>query len=108
MPREPTTREEHVSEGGEKRGGLALENWIGKRVILNLHRGPAAAEDEDTVEIPGVLEGVDSMGIILLFYADDVRGKGGRRGMVPPDFPPGLVFFPWRRVEFVQLTPFTP
>jgi len=42
------------------------------------------------------------MGVILMFYADDVRGKGGRQAPVPADFPPGLVFFPWRRVEFIQ------
>lgn len=41
------------------------------------------------------------MGVIVLFSPQDVAGKQGRAAP-PPDMPPGHVFYPWRRVEFIQ------
>jgi hypothetical protein len=60
-----------------RRQGMVLEDWIDERITLQLHRGSAAEEGEETVEIPGFLKGVDQTGVFVQFYPDDVKGQGG-------------------------------
>lgn len=81
--------------------GLRLEDWIGKRVTVNLLRGPAADPDDAIIGVGGFLEGVDPMGIIVLFSPQDVAGKRGPAHS-HPDTPPRHVFYPWRRVELIE------
>ncbi len=81
--------------------GLRLEDWIGKRVTVNLHRGAVADRGDALVTVEGFLEGVDPMGIIVLFSPRDVAGRRGP-AHPPPSMPPRYVFYPWRRVELVE------
>jgi hypothetical protein len=80
---------------------LRLEDWIGKRVTVNLDRGPATEPFDDLVGIEGFLEGVDPMGIILLFSPRDVVDERGP-ARPPPDIPPRHVFYPWLRVQLIE------
>lgn len=82
--------------------GLRLEDWIGKRVTVNIDRGPGTTRDDRVVGVEGFLEGVDPMGIILLFSLQDVVTSGGRRARPHPDAPPRHTFYPWRRVELIE------
>jgi hypothetical protein len=81
--------------------GLRLEDWIGKEATVNLHKGPAAEPDNELVAIEGILEGVDPMGVIVLFSSRAVAGKRGR-ALPPQDMPARYVFYPWRGVELVE------
>jgi hypothetical protein len=80
-----------------------LEDWIGKRVTVNLDRGPVKRTDPDNpiVAIEGFLQGVDPMGVIVLFDPQDVSGRQGR-ARPRPDMSPRYVFYPWRRVELIE------
>jgi hypothetical protein len=78
-----------------------LEDWIGERVTVNLLRGPHAPSDDAIVAVVGALEGVDPMGIILLYSPHDVSTKRGR-AQPPADMPPRRAFFPWRRIELIE------
>ncbi len=51
--------------------------------------------------VEGFLEGVDSMGIIVL---SSPRDASGRRGLLDPrtDMPPRHVFYPWPRVHLIE------
>ena len=80
--------------------GLRLEDWIGKWVTVNILRRPGADSDEKTVGIEGFLEGVDPMGVIVLFSVGDVQTSRGRVGQ--PDLPPRHVFYPWRRIQLIE------
>ncbi len=82
--------------------GLRLEDWIGKMVTVNLHRGQAATPNDELISIEGFLQGVDPSGIILLFDPMAVSGKRGRARSRPEDATPRYVFYPWRRVELIE------
>ncbi|MDP9477349.1 MAG: hypothetical protein M3R38_16985 [Actinomycetota bacterium] len=85
--------------------GLRLEDWIDKKVTVNILRTPSDDPDEEGqgpyVGIEGFLNGVDPMGIILLFDPQDVVE---RRGPVRPltVTSPRHVFFPWSRIHLVE------
>lgn len=68
---------------------------------VNLHRGPAAEPDNEYVAVEGILEGIDPMGVIVLFRPQDVVGKRGR-ALAPADMSPRYVFYPWRRIELIE------
>ncbi len=77
--------------------GLRLEDWIGKKVTVSLLTDPADAPEERVVQIEGFLEGIDPMGIIVLF------GRGGvHTGSVAQPDVPRHVFYPWRRIQLVE------
>jgi hypothetical protein len=83
--------------------GLRLEDWIGKRVTVNILRNPTREPDEHgpILGVEGFLEGVDPMGVIVLSSPRDVYG---RRGMVAPqtELKPRHVFYPWQRVDLIE------
>ena len=80
--------------------GLRLEDWLGKKVTVNILMEPADEPDERIVGIEGFLEGVDPHGIIVLFGSGDVHMKPGP-GRAQPDVP-RHVFYPWRRIQLVE------
>ena len=80
--------------------GLRLEDWIGKRVTVNILTEPADDPADGPVEIEGFLEGVDPMGIIVLFGQGDVQTERGPVGDQPDV--PRHVFYPWRRIRSVE------
>jgi hypothetical protein len=84
----------------DEREGLRLEDWIGEWVTVSLLMEPADTADERIVQIEGFLEGVDPMGIIVLFGRGDVHMEP-RPGRTQPDVP-RHVFYPWRRIQLVE------
>ena len=81
--------------------GLRLDDWIGERVTVNILREPVGdPNDEPIVEIEGFLEGVDPMGIIVLFGLGDVYA-GSERDCAQPDVP-RQVFYAWRRIQSIE------
>ena len=81
--------------------GLRLADWIGERVTVNILMEPVADEpDELIVGVEGFLEGVDPVGIIVLFGRGDVHMRPGS-GSAQPDVP-RHVFYPWRRIQSIE------
>jgi hypothetical protein len=80
--------------------GQRLEDWIEKRVTVNINMEPADDPDELIVEIEGFLQGVDPMGVIVLFGQGDVHMRPGPES-AQPDVP-RHVFYPWRRIQSIE------
>ncbi len=80
--------------------GLRLEDWIEKKVTVSILMEPVDAPGELIVQIEGFLEGVDPMGIIVLFGSGDVHMRPGP-GRAQPDVP-RHVFYPWRRIQLIE------
>jgi hypothetical protein len=102
--------------------GLRLEDWIGKRVTVNLYstadvarkttviKGMDIVSEEETtsdrpliIAVEGFLEGVDLSGVIVLF--DPGRDVSSQRGQVRsagPEQSPRYVFYPWQRVSLIE------
>ncbi len=81
--------------------GLRLEDWIGKRVTVNINMEPVADEPGDRiVGVEGFLQGVDPVGIIVLFGWGHVDMSPGP-GRAQPDVP-RHVFYPWRRIQLIE------
>ncbi len=80
--------------------GLSLEDWIGKRVTVNILMDPAGEPGELIVGIEGYLQGVDTAGIIVLFGSGDVHMMT-KPGRAQPDVP-RYVFFPWQRIQLIE------
>jgi hypothetical protein len=69
-------------------------------VTVNINMEPADDPDELIVEIEGFLQGVDPMGVIVLFGRGDVHTRPGP-GSAQPDLP-RHVFYPWRRIQSIE------
>ncbi len=101
--------------------GLRLEDWIGKRVTVNVYiteevntrervlEGAEVVSDDTTtterksvVGVQGFLEGVDPNGVILLFDPRDVASRRGPRPSPDPENAPRHVFFSWQRVSLIE------
>lgn len=127
----PTHRSLQAAPGGggcweDRRKGMAeglrLEDWIGKRVTVNLYstaevvrkntviKGMDVVSEEETtsdrpliIAVEGFLEGVDLSGVIVLFDPErDVSNQRGRVRSTGPEQSPRHVFYPWQRVSLVE------
>ena len=84
----------------EEGKGLRLEDWIGKKVTANIFAVPTDNYPAELASIEGFLEGVDPMGIIVLFGRGGVSTEGGTE-ILEPDVPLHI-FYPWRRIRSVE------
>ena len=83
--------------------GLRLKDWIGKWVTVNIVTNPTGNPGERAAGISGSLEGVDPMGVIILFDPQDAAVAPGQE--VPPEVTePRHVFHPWHRVHLIEHT----
>lgn len=83
----------------EEGRGLRLDDWIGKKVTANIITEPTD-DPAELVSIEGFLEGVDPMGIIVLFGRGAVSTEGGTES-IQPDVPLHI-FYSWRRIRSVE------
>jgi len=91
--------------------GLRLEDWIGKRVTVNVYsteevntreRVLEGAERKTVVGVQGFLEGVDPNGVIVLFDPRDVASRRGPLLSPDPENLPRHVFFSWPRISLIE------
>ena len=100
-----------------------MEDWIGKRVTVNVHsreevrskqsrisgEGEVLSDEENVSErlivlgVEGFLAGVDPNGVIVLFDPRDVVGERGP--VYRAELPPRYVFYPWQRISLIERVP---
>lgn len=98
--------------------GLRLEDWIGKRVTVNVYfmaesayrltgsEGAEAGSGDEPLLVAGVagfLQGVDAAGVIVLYdpVVDAPTGRGALSS-ASPENAPRHAFFPWQRISVIE------
>jgi hypothetical protein len=94
--------------------GLRLEDWIGKRVTVNVYfmaesayrlTGSEGAEAEPLLVagVTGFLQGIDAAGVIVLYdpVVDAPTGRGALSS-ASPENAPRHAFFPWQRISVIE------